>query len=51
MKKWLLVTVFGLMAPVVFVVALDAYLHRPGRFCGRNYERIRVGMPLAEVEA
>ena len=51
MKKWLLVTAFGLMSPVVFVVALDAYLHRPGRFCCRNYERIRVGMPLAEVEA
>jgi hypothetical protein len=34
-----------------FVGALDAYLHRPGRFCRQNYERIRVGMPLAEVEA
>jgi hypothetical protein len=34
-----------------FVGALDAYLHRPDRFCRQNYERIRVGMPLAEVEA
>jgi hypothetical protein len=51
MRKWLFVAALGLTALVVFNFALDAYLHRPGRFCYRNYERIRVGMTLPEVEA
>jgi hypothetical protein len=51
MRKWLLAAAFGLVALAVLVFALDAYLNRPGRFCHRNYERIQVGMALAEVEA
>src|SRR5690242_18170374 len=51
MRKWLLAPVLALVVLAAFVFALDAYLHRPGRFCYRNYERIRVGMTLPEVEA